>query len=146
MPVVLTYFMAGCFSHTFALFLLFSEDVQGNHVPAGNFFSIKAPHTNTSGKLWLIICSTELITCFIPCSTLFDDLHSHGFRLCTSINCGHTRLHNHRYNLYLLITQCWCNIRKRQWPDRAVLSSCSSYHWTCFVCVCAGIWRSSQHC
>lgn len=41
MPVVLTYFMAGCFSHTFALFLLFSEDVQGNHVPPGNFFLLK---------------------------------------------------------------------------------------------------------
>lgn len=43
MPVVLTYFTAGCFSHPLALFLLFSENVQGNYVPPGNFFSIKAP-------------------------------------------------------------------------------------------------------
>lgn len=87
-------FYGWVFLSFFSIFLPISEDVQGNHVPPGNFF--KPLHKNTTDKLLYLITllHRNVNMPYIRLQHLpvaqFADLHSRGFRLCTPLNCSHS--------------------------------------------------------
>lgn len=87
-------FYGWVFLSFFSIFLPISEDVQGNHVPPGNFF--KPLHKNTTDKLLYLITllHRNVNMPYIRLQHLpvaqFADLHSRGFRLCTPLNCCHS--------------------------------------------------------